>query len=82
MKNPISRGFLGLGRVRLNPQPTLAMNLEAKKIVIEVVVSKKLATYERNCEVTETDRFMISRLTKEGLSGEEIVAKVLELHKV
>jgi hypothetical protein len=77
--NKIIKGFLRkYVPVRLEPQPTLAMNLEVKKIVIEEVVRRELMTRKTGCMITEDDRWMISRLTNEGkLTGEEIVKEVL-----
>jgi len=82
MYNPISKGFLGLGRIKLKPQGTLTMNLEVKKLIIEKIISVKLMTRESDCELTEYDRWMINRLTyQQKLTGEEIVQEILSLHK-
>jgi hypothetical protein len=82
MYNPIRKGFLGLGKIQLKPQPTLAMTLEVKKLIIEKLVSMNLATHEKGCELTETDQWMISRLTNRGtLTGEEIVQEILKTHR-
>ncbi len=62
--------------VLLEPQPTLKMALEVKKLVIEEVVRRELM--KTSYELTTIDQLMISRLTNEQkLTGEEIVQQVL-----